>query len=93
MQNPNKFPNQLVLYRRRMGFSQEYAARMIGRSPAMLSYYESGQATPSLVTALSLAIVYRVPLEFLYLPLFRSMQQAIRKDEEFVRYSYQLKLF
>lgn len=94
MKNQDKYPNLLLLYRHRLKFSQEYVAKLLGpRSTSMLSRYESGQSLPPLLTAFCLAIVLRVPLEFLYLPLYRSLQGAIREQESGIRYSYQLTLF
>jgi transcriptional regulator with XRE-family HTH domain len=59
--------NDLVLYRRRMGFSQKQVARLLGqRDTSMVSHYEHGRALPPLAVALGLEIIYRVPVAFLF---------------------------
>lgn len=56
-------PNDLVLYRRRMGFSQKQVARLLGQSDtSMVSHYEHNRALPPLQIALGLEIIYRVPV-------------------------------
>src|SRR6266478_3969307 len=50
--------NNLVLYRRRMGFTQKQVARLLGqRDLSMISHYEHGRALPPLAVALSLEII------------------------------------
>ncbi len=48
----------------------------------MLSRYEAGSSSPPLMTALRLEIIYRVPLAFLYGPIFDALREQIRKQEE-----------
>ncbi len=79
----NTKQNNLLLYRRRMGFSQKHVAFLLGHSDtAMLSRYEAGSSSPPLMTALRLEIIYRVPLAFLYGPIFDALREQIRKQEE-----------
>ena len=76
-------PNNLVLYRRRMGFSQKQVARLLGhRDPSMVSHYEHGRALPPLQVALGLEIVYRVPVAFLFPGMYEELRRHIRNAEE-----------
>jgi transcriptional regulator with XRE-family HTH domain len=75
--------NNLVLYRRRMGFSQKQIARLLGhRDASMVSHYEHGRALPPLAVALSLEIVYRVPVAFLFPAMYDELKHRIRAKEE-----------
>jgi len=75
--------NDLVLYRRRMGFSQKQVARLLGhRDTSMVSHYEHGRALPPITIALSLEIIYRVPLAFLFPGMYDELKRRIRRDEE-----------
>ena len=75
--------NNLVLYRRRMGFNQKQVARLLGqRDTSMVSHYEHGRALPPLVVALSLEIVYRVPVAFLFPDMYDELKRKIRQQEE-----------
>jgi transcriptional regulator with XRE-family HTH domain len=82
-QHKHKNQNRLVLYRRRMGFSQKQVVRLLGlKGTSMLSRYEHGQSLPPLPTAFRLGIVLRVPLEFLFPGLYESLRIHVRADEE-----------
>ena len=75
--------NNLVLYRRRLGFTQRRVAQLLGhRDASMLSHYEHGRAMPPLMTALCLEIIYRVPVAFLFPSLYEDRRRRIRKHEE-----------
>jgi transcriptional regulator with XRE-family HTH domain len=75
--------NNLVLYRRRMGFSQKQVSRLLGQSDSsMVSHYEHGRAMPPLAVALSLEIIYRVPVAFLFPSLYDQLKLTIRAEEE-----------
>ena len=75
--------NNLVLYRRRMGFTQKQVARLLGqRDTSMVSHYEHGRALPRLAVALSLEIVYRVPVAFLFPDMYDELKRQIRQQEE-----------
>lgn len=83
MDSLKQIQNNLVLYRRRMGFSQKQVARLLGhRDSSMISHYEHGRALPPLATALSLEIVYRVPVAFLFPALYDGLKRRIRRQEE-----------
>ena len=83
MPHPKQKPNALVLYRRRMGFSQKYVARLLGqRDSSMLSHYEHSRVLPQLDTALGLEIILRVPVAFLFPSLYNDLKREIRQEEE-----------
>ena len=78
-----KFPNRLWRYRRRMGFSQQRVAELAGYlSPSDISRFERGERPPSLLMALKLEIIYRVPVAFLFPDLYLRLRQTIRAKEE-----------
>jgi transcriptional regulator with XRE-family HTH domain len=75
--------NNLVLYRRRMGFTQKQVARLLGqRDTSMVSHYEHGRALPPLPVALGLEIVLRVPVAFLFPGMYDALKRRIRLQEE-----------
>jgi len=47
----------------------------------MLSRIEQGRRLPTLKTALKLAIIYRVPVDFLYAALYQEYREVIRRRE------------
>lgn len=66
-----------------MGFTQKQVARLLGhRDATMISHYEHGRALPPLLMALSLEIIYRVPVAFLFPELYNQLKQQVRKHEE-----------
>ena len=76
-------PNKLDLYRRRMRFSQRHVAHLLGHQDnSGWSDYERGDRLPSLVNALRLAIILRVPVEFLFGALHEELRGQIRAEEE-----------
>src|SRR5581483_6836556 len=82
--------NDLVLYRRRMGLTQKRVASLLGqRDATMLSHYEHGRALPPLATALSLEIIYRTPVAFLFPGMYEDLKRRIRADEEAARLATQ----
>ena len=75
--------NNLILYRRRMGFTQKQVARLLGHADeTMVSHYEHGRALPPLASALALEIIYRVPVAFLFPCMYDELKLRIRKHEE-----------
>jgi transcriptional regulator with XRE-family HTH domain len=77
------FPNRLWKYRTRMGFTQRRVAEILGyHSSTDLSHYEHGRKVPSLVTALKLEVVYRVPVAFLFPDLYHELKGQLRAREE-----------
>ena len=66
-----------------MGFTQKHVAQLLGlRGTSMLSRYEHGRSMPLLETLLSLGIILRVPVEFLYPRLYDDLRNNIRAKEE-----------
>ena len=66
-----------------MGFTQKQVARLLGqRDTSMVSHYEHGRALPPLAVALSLEIVYRVPVAFLFPNMYDELKRQIRQQEE-----------
>ena len=85
-QSKHKHKNSLVVYRRRMGFSQKAVARLLGHKDAtLLCMYERGRILPPLVVALALGVILRVPVEFLFPGLYDEMKGHIRQQEELRR--------
>jgi transcriptional regulator with XRE-family HTH domain len=86
--------NNLVLYRRRMGFTQKRVARLLGQGDAtMLAHYEHGRALPPLAVALSLEILYRTPVAFLFPSMYDELKLRIRTEEESLTDPSQSRLF
>jgi transcriptional regulator with XRE-family HTH domain len=86
--NQSKYKNQnrLVIYRRRMGFSQRQVARLLGHKDAtLLCMYERGRILPPLFAALGLGIILRVPVEFLFPGIYDDLKSRIRQQEELVQ--------
>ena len=80
--DPNKHPNEMVLYRKRLALSQKRVAAMLGHSDtSMLSRYESGRSLPPLLTALRLEILYRTPVAYLYPRVYKELRDQIRQQE------------
>jgi transcriptional regulator with XRE-family HTH domain len=86
--------NNLVLYRRRMGFTQRQVARLLGhRDASMVSHYEHNRALPPLAVALSLEIIYRTPAAFLFPAMYDELKRHIRQQEETLAGAGQRPLF
>jgi DNA-binding XRE family transcriptional regulator len=82
MKGQNRLHNDLVRYRERMGFTPNQVAAILGhRKTALVSKLEQGRQTPTLLTALKLAILYRIPVDFLYQKLYRKLREEIRLKE------------
>jgi transcriptional regulator with XRE-family HTH domain len=93
-QHKHQNQNRLFMYRRRMGFSQKHVAALLGfTGTSMLSRYEHGRSLPPLKVALALAIVLRVPVEFLFGGLFDGLRDRIRASEEEIAKPTQQTLF
>ena len=77
-----KHPNSLAHYRKRMGFTQEQVAQLLGyRTRDALSRMEMGYSLPRLCTALQFAALYRIPVDFLYHEKYVALRDEIRKGE------------
>jgi len=82
--NPRKNQqNNLILYRKRMGFTQRQVARLLGhRDTSMVSHYERGRSLPPLMVALGFEIIFRIPVAFLFPTLYDELKAQIRTKEE-----------
>lgn len=79
----NKIINRIGFYRRRMRLSQRRVAVLLDhRDSTTLSSYESGTVMPPLLMAFRLAIILRIPAEFLFPDLYNSLREEIRSEEE-----------
>ena len=77
-----------------MGFTQEHVAHLLGhRDASMISHYEHGRALPPLMVALSLEIIYRVPVAFLFPEVYDDQKRDIREEEERLAVPHQAALF
>jgi DNA-binding XRE family transcriptional regulator len=75
--------SETVHYRKRMKFTQLQVMSILGwKNKKGLALIESGKVVPTLTTALKLAIIYRVPVEFLFASLHRKLLQQIRSREQ-----------
>ena len=75
--------NNLVLYRRRMGFTQKQVAELLGQGDTtMISHYEHSRELPPLTVALGLEIIYRMPVAFLFPSMYDGLKRQIREQEE-----------
>jgi len=89
-----KHPNSLIIYRQRMGFTQAQVAQLLGqRDTKRISNLELGRRLPSLPTSLRLAVIYRVPVDFLYSELYSSFRDEIRNREKTLSLGRQGSLF
>ena len=94
MESLKQKQNSLVLYRKRMGFTQKHVAQLLGyRDTSMVSHYEHSRALPPLLVALSLEIIYRVPVAFLFPVMYDELKKHIRRHEEALGAPLQRPLF
>ncbi|MES2221681.1 MAG: helix-turn-helix transcriptional regulator [Acidobacteriota bacterium] len=78
-----KYPNELLRYRERIGFTQTELASLIGcRRAETVRRIENGVTIPSAMTVLRLAAALRAPVEFLYKETFLSLRDEVRAQEE-----------
>jgi DNA-binding XRE family transcriptional regulator len=74
--------SDLAHYRKRMRFTQSHVLSILGwKNKKGLFQIESGNVTPTLHTALKLAIIYRVPVEFLFKSLYDRLHIQVRHKE------------
>lgn len=77
-----------------MRFRASHVAHLLGHQDAStLSDYERGERLPSLVNALRLGIILRVPVEFLFPHLYDQMRDQIRAEEDRLSRPQQTQLF
>ncbi len=63
------------------------------RDASMVSHYEHGRALPPLAVALSLEIIYRAPVAFLFPDMYDELKKEIRAQEESLAGAGQQPLF
>ena len=86
--------NNLILYRKRMGFTQKQVASLLGhRDTSMVSHYERGRSLPPLMVALGLEIVFRIPVAFLFPAVYDELRRQIRSKEKSLAGPNQQSLF
>lgn len=80
----NKTPlNRLWLYRKKRGYSQREVALLLGhKSMAHISEYERGLKTPSLKTALKLAVILSTAVDFIFSDWRKDFQSEIQTRRE-----------
>lgn len=77
----HKYKNDLASARRRMGFTKKFVASLIHRSVDTVGKYEIGTLMPPLETALQLELIYRMPVAYLYVHLYRELREGLREQE------------
>jgi DNA-binding transcriptional regulator YiaG len=73
-------PNKLRAARQRTGLSQADVAHLIRTSRSMLSRYERGTREPDVITAMTLSILYDLPLNKLF-PQQCVLNRCLKKRE------------
>jgi DNA-binding XRE family transcriptional regulator len=78
-----KYPNSLLRYRERLGFTQDQLAQLVGcRRAQTIRRIESGSTLPGVMTVLRLSSALRTPVEFLYQETFINLRDEVRAKEE-----------
>ena len=66
-----------------MRFTQLQVLNILGwKNKKGLCQIESGNVIPTLTTAFKLAIIYRVPVEFLFATIHKALRHQIRNKEQ-----------
>ncbi len=79
----NSIKNCLWTHRNKRGFSQKRVAYFLGlHGTSILSRWEHGVKLPNLINALTLAIAYQIPVDFLFVDLYKKLRGEIRGREE-----------
>jgi transcriptional regulator with XRE-family HTH domain len=74
--------NSLWVYRKKNGLSQKRVAFFLAhKTSSQLSHYERGTKYPSLKNALTLEIIYHVPVAFLFDDFYRKLKEAVKARE------------
>ena len=75
--------NFLWKYRKRLGLTQAYVAKLLGhKSTAHVSAWENGRTSPDRVNSMKLSIIYRVPIEFLFREEYLDLRNLLREQED-----------
>ena len=81
----NKHANKLAEARIERRLSLDDVGRIIRRRAGTVKRYESAKRIPPLPVALSLEILYRTPIAFLYPEYYARLREGIRRQEESVQ--------
>ena len=81
IEDTNPLPNKLRAARLRTGLSQEDVASIIDKPRHLLSRYERGERNPDLVAAISLSILYDLPLNKLFPQRIGAVNALLKKRE------------
>jgi DNA-binding XRE family transcriptional regulator len=73
--------NRIALFRAERGMSRRELAEAVGVNPQTIGYLERGDYAPSLELGMKIALVFEVPVEFLFSferfePVSRTMMRA-----------------
>lgn len=78
-----KYPNSVLKYRERLGFTQEQLAHIVGcKGSRRIRRIESGGVMPGSVMVLRLGAALRVPVEILYMQTYDELREEVRAIEE-----------
>lgn len=78
-----KYPNSVLRYRERLGFTQAELAEMVGcKHSRSIRRIERGSVLPTTAVMLRIALALRVQIEFLYLETNLNLRDEVRAKEE-----------
>jgi len=78
-----RIPNSLRKYRKAKGLTQKDVVRVLGlKSTSMISRWENGLCLPSPMYIFSLALLYHVMADALFIRLKRRLEKDIHKAEQ-----------
>ena len=78
-----KLPNYVRLHRKRLGFSQQEVAFLLGWCDgSQTSRYEHFSRIPTLQTALALAVIFRVSVYELFLGTYQEAERAVCRQAQ-----------
>ena len=75
----HRLPNYLRTYRKRLGFSQDEVAFLLGvHKGAKVCRHERYQRRPALQTALSYEVVFQIPARELFRGFYQKVEQTVK---------------
>ena len=78
-----KYPNNIQMYRERIGFTQDQLAHIVGcKSSRRVRRLESGWVIPGSLMMLRLAAALRVSADYLYEETYKQLREEVRGTEE-----------
>ncbi len=79
----NKLPNYLRLHRKRLGFSQQEVAFLLGwRDGSQTSRYEHFSSVPALQTALGFAVIFQASVNELFSGEYQEVENAVCRQAQ-----------